>query len=103
MNAKTKLRKYSTTTERLELRALERMIGALLKQIELWMDSAKNKGRLRCKESSFQTQAFLDRRNQAMALLGKNAMSVEPMEIRITRLEQMVESLQCSREFFKAV
>ncbi len=78
------------------------MIGALLKQIELWMDSAKNKGRLRCKESSFQTQAFLDRRNQAMALLGKNAMSVEPMEIRITRLEQMVEALQCSREFFKA-
>lgn len=93
----------NTVTERLELRALERMISALLNQIEQWIQSAKEKGRLRTRECNLQAEAFMDRREKARALLGMTANSVEPMEVRITRLQQMVESLQCSQAYFRAV
>lgn len=91
-----------TATAWLELKALERMIAALLQQIEQWIDRAKKKNQLGSKEYSRQTEAFLDRRTQAKILLGNNAISREPLEIRISRLERMLESLRCSQEYFRA-
>ncbi len=91
-----------TVTAKLELKALERMISALLSQIEQWIERAREKQRQRCKEYSRQEEAFLDRRTQARILLGDNAISREPLEIRISRLERMIESLRCSQDYFRA-
>ena len=78
------------------------MISALLTQIEQWIERARQKQRQRCKEYSRQEEAFLDRRTQAKILLGDNAISREPLEIRISRLERMIESLRCSQDYFRA-
>ena len=103
MKLQTDTQQEELVTASLELRALERMIQALLKQIEIWVDKAKAQGLLRSKECSRQTEAFLDRRTQAKILLGNNTISAEPLEIRISRLEQMIESLRCSQDYFRTV
>lgn len=85
-------------TERLELRALEKMTSALCRHIELLTREARRRGRLASREDDFQLQAFDERRTQAEQLLESTA---EPNEMRIARLEQLVNALDCSRDYFR--
>lgn len=90
----------SETTARLEARALERMIGALCRHIERLTAEARSRGRLRCREADLQLEVYGERRTQALELL--KAAAREPHETRISRLERVVEALDCSRTYFRA-
>lgn len=87
------------TTERLELRALERMIVALCEHIERVTCDARSRGALRSREADFQLQVFAERRAQAKETLETAAK--EPYPTRVGRLERMVEALDCSRDYFR--
>lgn len=84
-------------TAELERRALEKMVAALCEDIDRLVHAA---GELESREARFQSEAFRERRAQAMALL--EAARPEPDEVRISRLEKMVEALRSSREYFRA-
>ncbi|HEX7081662.1 MAG TPA: hypothetical protein VF329_11660 [Gammaproteobacteria bacterium] len=86
-------------TARLELHALERMIAALCRHTARLAREAGHRGELDSREADLQLQAFAERRAQALELL--KAPSSEPCEIRIARLERLVEALDQSREFFR--
>lgn len=86
---------------RLELAALEKMVVALCKDIDRLARDADSRGALTTREADMQSQAYAERRAQAVALL--EAESSESYEIRITRLEKTVEALSTSREFFRAL
>jgi hypothetical protein len=88
------------TTGRLELRALEKMIGALCAHIETLADAARCRGRLGSREARLQLEAFLERREKARAALA--SATSESFDVRLARLEQLVEALDCSRSFFRA-
>jgi len=92
-------RNDTQTTAHLELRALERMIGALCAHIEHLTSSARSRGELGSREADFQLQVFAERRAQAQQTLQRSAR--EPDEIRIARLEKAVEALDCSRAYFR--
>lgn len=102
-SAKTTMRTRQDVeiTERLELRALEKMTSALCRHIELLMREARYRGRLRSREDDFQLQVFDERRAQAEQLL--ESKSAEPCETRIARFEQIVNALDCSRDYFLAL
>ncbi|HEX6995678.1 MAG TPA: hypothetical protein VF339_16220 [Gammaproteobacteria bacterium] len=88
------------TTADLELRALEKMTAALCRHIELlWRDAAQ--GRSLGREAELHWQAFEERRKEAMRLA--KASGGEPLASRIARLERLVEALEVSREYFKAL
>jgi hypothetical protein len=87
--------------ECLELRALEKMIDALCRHIEVLTSEERARGGLRSREAEFQLQAFAERR--ALALQTLQAHSSERREIRIERLERLIEALNCSRDYFRAV
>lgn len=87
------------TTGRLELRALERMIGALCADTEMLAAEAHTKGRLGSREASRQLEAFAERREKARAALANE--SGEPFDLRLARLEKLVEALDCSRAYFR--
>ncbi len=84
-------------TARLELRALERMIGALCEHTERLARVTRTEAPSR--EADFQLQAFSERRTQALKLLA--AQTGESYETRIARLEKLVEALDCSRDYFR--
>lgn len=86
------------TTAQLERHALEKMVAVLCEDIDRLVRAA---GALDSREGRFQSEAFRERRVQAMTLL--EAPRREPDEIRISRLEKMVEALTSSREYFRAV
>lgn len=88
------------TTGRLELRALEKMIGALCAHVETLTDAARCRGRLGSREASLQLEAFLERRERARRLLATE--TSESFDVRVRRLEQLVEALDCSRSYFRA-
>lgn len=95
-------RRYGNdATAQLEQRALEKMVAALCKDVERLTDAASSRGALESREASLQSQAFVERRTQAMDLLDDPRS--EPREMRITRLEKMVEALTSSRDFFLGV
>jgi succinate dehydrogenase flavin-adding protein (antitoxin of CptAB toxin-antitoxin module) len=87
------------TTARLELRALERMLGVLCEHIERLTHDARSRGELASREADLQLQAFAERRTQAVQLLHTDAS--EPQEQRIARLERVVEALDCSLAYFR--
>lgn len=92
-------REDAKATERLELHALERMIAVLCTQIEQWSQRwrAPAPG---SRETALQLEVFAERRDRALQAL--NAPATEPYEIRIARLEKLLEALDCSREYFRA-
>jgi len=87
------------TTARLELRALERMLGVLCEHIERLTHDARSRDKLASRETDLQLQAFAERRMQAVQLLQTDAS--EPQEQRIARLERVVEALDCSLAYFR--
>lgn len=87
-------------TERLELRALERMVRALCEYIELRAREARSHGELDSREAELQLEAFAERRSKALETL-RGGVS-EPAETRIARLERAIEALDCSRSYFCA-
>lgn len=91
-------RQDADTTEALEMRALERMLAAQCRHVELLMREAFSRDDLPSRENDLQLQAFTERRTQALKLL-KTA-TTEPKAIRIARLEQLVEAIDCSRSYF---
>lgn len=87
------------TTARLELRALEKMIGVLCEHTEKLSDGVRARGKGASRETDFQLQAFDERRTQALQVLKVHTR--EPDETRIARLEKLVEALNCSRSYFR--
>jgi hypothetical protein len=86
------------TTARLELRALERMLAALCEFTEGLVRERRERREAPTRESDLQLAVFDERRSAAMIAL--NAAASEPTENRITRLERLVEALDCSRRYF---
>ena len=93
-------REDAETTERLELRALERMIAALCDHIDRVTCEARSRGALCSREADFQLQVFEERREQARETI--EASANEPYRTRVGRLEHLVEALDCSRDYFRA-
>jgi uncharacterized membrane protein YccC len=91
-------RRYTETTAQLELRALEKMIGALCAYIERLAGDARAGGRLRSREAELQVEVFAERRQKALQQL--KADTSEALETRIARLDRVVEALDCSRDYF---
>jgi hypothetical protein len=88
------------TTARLELNALEKMIGALCRHTEQLVADAQSRGSLNAREAALQLEAFAERRTQAEQLLAAD--SHEPAETRIARLERLAQALDSSRAYFRA-
>ena len=86
---------------RLELRALEKMAAALCRHAELlWCEAANADGPIP-REAMLHRQAFEERRREAMRLT--KAPGDEPSALRIARLERLIEALEVSRAYFKAL
>lgn len=88
------------TTARLELRALEQMLRAICRHTEQLTREAESKGELGSREAALQLEAFAERRAQAMEVLGDA--TGEPYEVRIARLEKLVDALDSSRTYFRS-
>lgn len=86
-------------TARLELQALEKMIGALCEDTERLAREARSRGELGSREAEFQLQAFEERRTQAARVLTDCV--PEPHDIRVSRLEKLIDALDCSRTYFR--
>lgn len=90
-------RSDTDTTQRLEQRALERMLTVMCTQIDQACRCIADTGTA-SREVALQHAAYLERRQQALSVT-KGAMN-EPHHVRVARLERMVNALQCSRAFF---
>lgn len=86
------------TTARLELRALERMIVVLCEDIERRVSESGLRSKLAAREGSLQLAVFAERRTAALQAL--EPVLAESLEIRISRLERLVQALDCSRAYF---
>jgi hypothetical protein len=98
MNAVNRQADPEATAE-LELHALERMIAVLCEDTERLTREAGTRGELASREASRQLQAFAERRTEALKLLKDPAR--EPSQLRIARLERLVNALDCSRSYFR--
>lgn len=87
------------TTAQLELRALERLIGALCEHTELLCRDARAYRGSKSREIELQLQVFDERRSQALEALETDR--GEPCETRIARLQKLAEALDCSRAYFR--
>lgn len=87
------------TTARLELRALEKKLRAICSHTEQLTREAESRGELGSREAALQLEAFAERRAQALEALGDAP--AEPYEVRIARLEKLVEALDSSRTYFR--
>jgi len=90
-----------STTAGLELRALEKMAAALCRHAELLWREAASVGEPIPREAMLHRQAFEERRREAMRLT--KAPGNEPSALRIARLERLIEALEVSRSYFKAL
>ena len=88
------------STARLERRALEKMAATLCEDVDRLVEAAREQGVLESREGMLQAEAFRERRAQAMTLL--ETPRPEPHEVRISRLEKMIEALTSSRQYFLA-
>ena len=95
----TVLEREDSETAQLEERALERMISALCKQLELLRREIFEGGVPSSREAHFQLAAFDERRARAVEAL--QARSSEPRTMRIERLQKLVDALECSKEYFR--
>lgn len=92
-------RQDSDITAHLEARALEKMIAALCRDTERLANEASGRGELESREARLQLEAFAERRAEALERL-QDARE-EPAQMRIGRLEKLVEALDCSRSYFR--
>lgn len=81
-----------------EVFALERTVRRRCEEIEHLARSSFPPGSTVCRESDFQLQAFAERRAEALRHL--ETANRESREVRIARLERLLETLECSRSFF---
>ena len=96
--ARVSIQPNAETTARLELRALERMVSVLCEHAELLSHGIRSREDS-SRETDLQLQAFEERRAQALDAL--QVRKGETEEARITRLEKLVEALDCSRTYFR--
>ena len=82
-------------TTRLELRALERMAEVLCEYVEQMSRAVQSRN---SRETDLQMAVFAERREAARRVLEQRTQ--EPAEMRIARLQKLVEALDCSRAFF---
>lgn len=87
-------------TRRMELRALEKMVRALCRHTEQLSREADARGELDSREAELQLEAFAERRGEAAQVLEPGAR--EPHALRVSRLEKLVEALECSRAYFRS-
>jgi len=87
------------TSAHLELRAIEKMIGALCEHIGNMICDARFHSKRASRERTLQLEVFAERRTQALQLL--NTTTCEPHETRISRFEKLLEALECSRAYFR--
>ena len=87
-------------TRRMEMRALEKMVRALCRHIEQLSREADARGELDSREAELQLEAFAERRGEAAQVLEPEAR--EPYALRVSRLEKLVEALECSRAYFRS-
>ncbi len=85
------------TTQHLEQRALERMLDAMCRQIDLACGKVASADAA-SREAALQHAAYLERRQQALSTA--HSAANEPHDIRVARLERLVNALQCSRAYF---
>ena len=83
---------------RLEVRALERLIGALCEDIGRMICDSRSSPQHESRERVLQLEVFAERSAQALQLLEPNA--CESQETRISRLEKLMEAIECSRAYF---
>jgi len=88
------------TTVSLELRALERMATVLCEYVDQLARPLRVQSHPSSRETSLQLAVFAERRDAAVRAL--QYASPEPAEMRIARLQKVVEALDCSRAFFHA-
>lgn len=88
-------------TTRLELRALERMAEVLCEYVEQLANQIRQRGQSRSRETDLQLAVFVERRAAAERALASRL--PEPAEIRIARLQKVVDALDCSRAFFNQI
>lgn len=81
-----------------EVLALEDTVRRRCEEIERLARRSFSPGNTVCRESDFQLQAFAERRAEALQNLARDV--GESREMRMARLERMLEKLECSRSFF---
>jgi hypothetical protein len=86
---------------RLEMRALEKMARVLCEHSRQLLATARARGALGTREAGFQVEAFAERCAQVGALL--DVVDAPVSESRISRLEQLVAALECSRSYFRGL
>lgn len=86
---------------RLEMNALEKMARALCEHTQQLLAAARTRGALHTREASLQVEVFAERCAKAGELL--QAADAPAQESRIARLQQLVEALACSREYFRGL
>ena len=91
--------RQAESVSHLELRALEKMVRVLCEYIARAARQADERGSCESREADLQLQVFLERRNEAKRVLHTD--TTETQETRIARLEKIVESLDCSRAYFR--
>lgn len=96
--ARAPIQRNLETTARLELHALERMVRVLCEHAELLSHELCAREEA-SRETELQLQALDERRAQALEAL--QVRTAETCEMRITRLEKLVEALDCSRAYFR--
>ena len=92
------LDQHSDDPEQTRLEALERMLAALCDKTRRLAHEARSRKRPPTRETELQLVALDERRDQALACL--RAGSSEPRQLRIGRLEKLVEALDCSWSYF---
>ena len=90
----------SDATDDSEIHALEKMLDARCRQIESMIRSRSVTGGNMSREEDLQLQAFTERRAQARQQLASGKQ--ESRNVRVARLERLLEALDCSREFFES-
>ena len=82
-----------------EANALEKMIAARCEQIERFVSEILSRGDPWSREADLQFLAFEERRTMALRELDDPC--EVPLDVRIGRLEQLRNALDCSWEFFR--
>ena len=92
-------RDHPETSDYSALRELERAASALCERVERLTHDARNQNDNPSRESALQLEAATERRAQALQLLESSAR--EPDETRLCRLQQIINALECSLDYFR--
>jgi hypothetical protein len=92
-------KEHSQTLDQPTLHDLEREASVLCERIERLTRDTRFCSDSASRESALQLQAAAERRTQALLVLESG--SREPEEIRLCRLEQLINALECSLDYFR--